>query len=406
MNIKMIGIDHNKASLDERAIFSFTKTKSMLAMDRFCEVSGVYGCVILSTCNRLEIWVNVSEDFSDSLYNILCEIKNVELAKYENVFCYRQGDEAIKHLFDLAAGLKSQILGEDQIVTQIKDALAVARGNNSTDSVLEVLFRSAITAGKCVKTEVVISRKNASLADEMVCALKKKGYSFDNKKCMVIGNGQMGNLVTSTLIKEKAEVLVTLRQYKHGKIELPEGCQGISYEDRYDNIKGCDFVISSTSSPHLTLAKGEVASKLTKPIVLIDLAVPRDIDTKCKELHDVALFDVDDFEVTVDEINRSSLQKAESIISEEMSNFYEWESAASITPNIQYLKEEVSTDVILRVKKNIKKLGIENEKAEKLEEYIEIANQKVVNKLLFALKETLTKEEFEKCIKGLENLYE
>ena len=91
----MIGIDHNKASLDERAIFSFTKTKSMLAMDRFCEVSGVYGCVILSTCNRLEIWVNVSDDFSDSLYNILCEIKNVELSKYENVFCYRQGDEAI-----------------------------------------------------------------------------------------------------------------------------------------------------------------------------------------------------------------------------------------------------------------------------------------------------------------------
>lgn len=148
MSICMVGIDHNKANVDIRALFSFTKKNAVAAMEHWKKIPGINGCVVLSTCNRMEMWASTQDDWDGSLLEELCKIKEVDPTQYETYFVKREGREAVEHLFHLTCGLKSMILAEDQIITQVKDALALARENYVTDSVLEVLFRKAVTAGK------------------------------------------------------------------------------------------------------------------------------------------------------------------------------------------------------------------------------------------------------------------
>ena len=146
MNIQMLGIDYEKAGIDERAIFSFTKKNMESALNFFKQQQGILGVVILSTCNRMEVWVSINEKYADNLYDTLCGIKQVEPEKYCRLFRTRKGQDAVKHLFALSAGLKSQILGEDQILTQVKDALAFSRENatNSLKASIQPTRKSAI----------------------------------------------------------------------------------------------------------------------------------------------------------------------------------------------------------------------------------------------------------------------
>ena len=405
MTIQMIGIDHNKATIDERAIFSFTKGKSISAMEEICKIPNINGCIIISTCNRLEIWASVNDDFSDCLYKLLCNIKNVDHNEYKNAFVHRNDVDAINHLFYLASGLKSQILGEDQIITQVKDSLVTARESGFTDSTLEVLFRMAVTAGKRVKTEVVLTKGNLSSVDEAIINLKKSNYEIKGKNCMVIGNGQMGKLAANAFIEQKSNVFVTIRQYKHSKVLVPDSANIIHYDDRVDYMPNCDIIVSATSSPHLTLTP-DMIRHIKTDIVLIDLAVPRDIDIRCKELPNVTMFDIDDFKISDDEIVTEAKNKASEIISEEIESFFEWQNGAIFTPRIQFIKEEASNDVNLRVKKRIRKINIDKNMVCELENHIDAATQNVINKMLFGLKNSLTKEEFAKCIEGLEKVYE
>ena len=140
MGISMIGIDYNKAPVDIRALFSFTRKGAAEAMIRLKKEEKVAGCIILSTCNRTELWIsgNLSEE---EFYIFLCKEKGLDPDQYARYFTWRSGEDAVKHLFLLTSGLKSQILAEDQIITQVKEALTMARDEYCTDGVLEVLFR-------------------------------------------------------------------------------------------------------------------------------------------------------------------------------------------------------------------------------------------------------------------------
>ena len=174
MTISMIGIDHGRAPVDIRALFAFTKKNAGEAMEQLKEKAGIHGCVILSTCNRLEIWASHEEEEELSLYQCLCELKGIQDGSYEDYFITRRDREAVNHLFHLAGGLKSQILGEDQILTQIKDALNLAREHFASDSVLEVLFRMAATVGKKIKTEAPLAHGNPSVIHQALSSLKEQ----------------------------------------------------------------------------------------------------------------------------------------------------------------------------------------------------------------------------------------
>ncbi len=408
MSICMVGIDHNKASVDVRALFSFTKKNAAAAMEQLKSRNGILGCIILSTCNRMEIWASVEEEWEGSLVEELCIIKEVDPTQFGQYFVMREGKEAVNHLFHLTCGLKSQILGEDQIITQVKDALSLARENYMTDSVLEVLFRMAVTAAKKVKTDVTFSRANVTAMDRAVSMLKEQGFEMNGKTCMVIGNGEMGKLAAQTMQKAGAMVTVTVRQYRSGMVTIPKGCARINYGERMEMLPKCHVVVSATASPNYTLTRELLEeTELMQDIVFIDLAVPRDIEPSIGEMEHVTLYDIDDFQITaVGDYLKDSFDQAEAILLEQQREFYDWYDGRDLIPRIQEIQEEAVTDLELRIHKILGKLPLEDKERESLRGSIEMAAGKVVGKMIFGLRDSLEKETFLACVEGLEKLYE
>lgn len=409
MSIFMIGIDHNKASVDVRALFSFTKKAAGEAMLAFKELDGIHGCVILSTCNRMEVWVSAREDWdADRLYGQLCARRQISGGSYRGYFVSRKEREAVEHLFYLTSGLKSQILGEDQILTQVKDALSLAREAFSTDGVLEVLFRMAVTAGKRIKTEVAFHRADPSVIHQAIRTLKQEGFDVQGRRCMVIGNGEMGKMAAQTLMQAGGDVTVTIRQYRSGMVNIPQGCQRIDYGRRMELVPQCDLVVSATASPNLTLREELFREiTLTKPLILIDLAVPRDIETGLGKWEGITLYDMDSFRVSeTDPEMEESFQQAEGIVREQMDEFYQWLEGRDVIPRILKIQNESVHDLDLRIHKVLQKTPMEEVDRQKLAQTIEKAAGKVVNKLIFGLRDNLEKEVFLECVAGLEKVYE
>lgn len=408
MNIQMIGIDHMQANLTVRERFAFTRKSVVCAMKQFCEVPGIFGCVILSTCNRTEVWIDTKESWSENIHAILCRIKGMETAQFAECFKYRKGKEAVTHLFQLASGLKSQIRGEDQILTQIKDALTLAREAGYSNNSLEVLFRMAVTAGKQVKTDICFPRKNRSAIEMAFHELENNGYLFLGKRCMVIGNGQMGILAAQVLLDRGADVAMTIRSYRHGEVNIPENCKRIAYEKRAEYVPECDYIISATASPHHTITKELLQSVSYKEgLCLMDFAVPRDIACEVQKLPGIVLYDIDDFVTDVQEeehIQRILLQ-VQTILDAQMESFYTWAEGTAIAPHIQLVKEDFVEDFRLRVEKQLAE-NLSAEQKEVVQKVVEQAAEKAVNKLLYGVKKSLPAEVFQTCILNLEKLYE
>ena len=408
MGISMIGIDHNMAPVDIRALFAFTKKSAGEAMEKIKSYKGIYGCVILSTCNRLEVWASVDEEEDVCLYDCVCQLKGISDDSYRNYFVERKDEEAVEHLFYLTSGLKSQIIGEDQILTQVKDALNLARENFAVDGVLEVLFRMAVTAGKKIKTEVPFSHGNPSVIHQAIQFLGQKGYSMQDKTCMVIGNGEMGKVAAQALREAGADVTVTIRQYRSGIVSIPAGCKRINYGERMEYIPECDLVVSATASPNFTLRRELFEElELSGELILIDLAVPRDIELSIGSLEGITLYDMDSFRI--EEIPaelQENLEAAGAIVREQMDEFFQWLDGRDLIPRIQEIKEEAVNDLNLRIAKILKKTQMDEEDRVNLVQAVDTAAGKVVNKLIFGLRDSLNQEAFLECVAGLEKIYE
>lgn len=408
MSICMIGIDHNRAAVDIRAVFSFTKKNAVAAMETLKNTEGILGCVMLSTCNRMECWVSTEQGWDGSLCGLLCDVKGVEPAQYKAYFVERRDREAVDHLFYLTCGLKSQILGEDQILTQVKDALSLARENFSTDSVLEVLFRMAVTAGKKVKTDVSFSRANYTAMDSAVAMLTERGMDLKSMSCLVIGNGEMGKLAAQTLKAQGADVTVTVRQYRSGMVNIPVGCKRIDYGDRMEMLPYCDIVVSATASPNYTITR-ELMERAAwkKGVVFIDLAVPRDIEPGVRELSGLELYDIDDFKGSgMTENYSKSLQEAETVLQEQIREFYGWLEGRDIIPKIQDIQEKAVEDLNLRIHKILTHLPLEDTARADLQKSIDTAAGKVVGKMIYGLRDTMEKDVFLECVEGMGRVYE
>ncbi len=404
----MIGIDYKKASVDVRAQFSFTKKNAAAALENLKKEPGILGCIILSTCNRMEIWASTGEDWKGSLYEFLCREKEKDPREFEKYFVKREEEEAVEHLFYLTSGLKSQILAEDQIITQVKDALALSREAYCTDNVLEVLFRMAVTAAKKVKTQVSFSRANSSVIHQAIERLEDQGFSLQGKTCMVIGNGEMGKVTALALKEAGADVTVTVRQYRSGIVTIPQGCDRINYGERLEFLPKCDLVVSATASPNYTLTMEQIENaKIPGHVVLIDLAVPRDIEPSAGTLNNVTLYDIDSFKIdAVSPKLQASLDQAGEILREQQEEFYNWYNGRDLIPRIQEIKADAVEDLNLRIMKILRKTPMEDSDRENLLKAIDTAAGKVVNKMMFGLKDFMKEEEFINCVEGLEKLYE
>lgn len=408
MNVKMAGIDYTAAEINIRQCFSFTKKAIAETLEKIKKNPIVKGCAILSTCNRMEVWLSLKDGATIDLPKYICDIKKMSSTTYRRYLKVREGKEAVQHLFFLSAGMKSQIVGEDQILTQVKEAAAFSREQECMDHVLEVLFRMAITAGKQVKTEVPMDKANFSAAHQAIHFLKEQGIVLSEKKALVIGNGEMGKITAQALMEEGADVTVTVRQYRSGVVNIPQGAKRMNYGERYQYIPECDLIFSATASPNFTITKECLEKCLQeKKQIYVDLAVPRDMEESIEELETVQMYDMDSFHVEEKSKRmKEQYQQAEEILKKHIQAFYDWQESRDLVPRIQKIGLGSGQDACWRMEKDLKGLEVSEEEKDKLRGQIRQTTGKVVDKLLFTLRNQVDTDTLRQCIEIMEQVYE
>ena len=319
MSIVMSGLDCHRASiaLRERLAFSPQQVQTLLGWLR--QQPGVDGCVLLSTCNRTELYLSGE---AETPWRLLCRGAGVPETELEPYFTTRTGTDAARHLMEVACGLHSQILGENQIITQVRTALELAQEKKTVNPVLAALFRRAVTAGKRARTEVSVTRDAPSMGTRCRDILQQELGDLAGKKILVIGNGQMGRLAAELLHDAGASVQVTLRTYRHGQTLVPAGCGTVPYEDRLAAMEGVDALGSATASPHYTITLAQLQTIQRPPKVAVDLAVPRDIDPACAGI--LRCYDTDALGAGGPG-SPEELAAMQAIAGEELEKFFQWQ---------------------------------------------------------------------------------
>lgn len=318
-NIVCAGIDYSTASIEIREKFSFTKAKQEEFYEFLSKNDEILGAVLISTCNRSELCLSLKDGVEINPFELTCEFLGFSEKDYKYKIC--RGDDVIYYLCMLAAGVKSQIFGEDQIISQIKSSVCKARELDMTDSIIEVLFRTAITSAKKIKTSLNLAKREISIADFVVFEMKK--HKIDS--VLVIGNGEMGRHMVKTLVSTGKKVFMSVRQYKHKQVEIPEGCTPVEYSEIYDYMEQVDAVISATLSPHYTVKIEEFNKISNKPKYLFDLAIPRDIDVEISNISGISLYDVDSLSPKdSNSRHEEEISEIRTIIRKYIEDFYKW----------------------------------------------------------------------------------
>lgn len=390
MNLYMTGIDFTRASIDEREPVSFVRGQVQELLPRIRAGAGVAGCVLLATCNRTELYIHTDGASADPLA-LLCGAAGVSAAGYRSLSVLRRDEDAAAHLMAVAAGLESQIFGDDQIITQVRDAAALARETNTGDSVLDTLFRRAVTAGKRVKTEVKLARVPASAAARGVDKAEALLGSLAGRRAVVIGNGEMGRLAASILRTRGCEVTVTLRTYRHGETVVPAGCATHPYEERYAVLEGADLAFSATASPHCTITAEGLAALTHPPRLLVDLAMPRDVERAAADDGRVTVYDLDDLG-DLETADAAGRDMALAIVGEALTDFTAWYGYRQSLPVIARLKDTAAER--LRYDHAFEGLYTEND----IDGLLELAVNKTVDLLLGGMKEIVSPARLSACL--------
>ncbi len=379
LKLKMAGIDHHTAALAERERAALAAGQVERLLPRIRGTEGAEGCVLLCTCNRTELYLCGDCDAAAAF----------EAAFGMSPAIVREGMDAARRLFEVAAGLESQIFGDDQILTQVGDAAALARRQKAACGVLDQLFRRAVTAGKRVKTEVRLTAVPESAVRQGVRFAARRLGCLEGRRALVIGNGKMGRLAAGLLREAGCRVAVTLRTYRHGETVIPAGCTACPYDDRYAAMEGADLVVSATASPHWTLTAQAFGELRDPPGLLIDLAAPRDIDPELSAFAEVA--DLDGLG-TPPEAGRAERAAAEAILEEELEAFRQWDAYREALPEIAALKAGICER--LRHTPGFPKLC----GAQDAEGAAELAVGKTVDLLLGGMKEIVTPQRLAACL--------
>lgn len=339
MNLTMTGIDFVHAKLQQRERVSFVRGQVQTLLPQIAAMPGVSGCALLATCNRTELYVHSADGVSLDPLSLLARAAGFDVDEFRPLSVTCADAACVQHLMAVAAGLESQIFGDDQILTQVRDAAALAREAQTIDGVLDTLFRRAVTAGKRVRTDVKLTGVPASAAEVGVRRARDFFGSLEGRRAVVIGNGAMGRLAASTLRAAGCKVTVTLRSYHHGETVVPAGCDTFPYDRRCEVLEGADLAVSATTSPHYTLSAQQIAELHRPPRLLLDLAMPRDIEQAAGDDARVTLWNLDDLGDLDDTRNTAARQAAGSILDEEQAEFYRWYAYRQALPVIAAVKE-------------------------------------------------------------------
>ena len=321
--MECISISHKTAASGERQKFYIPGETAGDFLKKVRAAAGVEQCVLLSTCNRTEIYVQGEENRFPGLEETLADFSGSESEQIRNLARRYQGRKALRHLFRVVCGMESMVLGEDEILGQTRDAYMSAKEAGNTGFELNSAFQAALACAKRVKTETMISKtavSGATLAASEVARLP-----LSHKTVLLMGSsGQMGSIILKNLLSQKnVRIIATVRS--HNGICLSGGGQvtHVDYQERYAALEEADAVISATASPHYTLTAGRVqkAIRSWKESLFLDISMPPDLDVQIGKLAHCRLVALDDVKGLARENNRRKQQAfadAEEILEEEL----------------------------------------------------------------------------------------
>jgi len=383
LSIILAYLDYKSANIDIREKFSFTANRVKEILREIKKDSCVFGAVLLSTCNRTELYISSTEIDKIKPAEVLCKQAGLNDEKVIALFNIKHDGDAITHLMEVACGLQSMVLCEDQIITQVKNAASIAREEKTSDSVLETLFRLSTTAAKKAKTQVRIKAVPTSVAESAIDFLQNK-CNLVNKKVLVIGNGETGRLCCKRLKVLGADVTITLRKYKHGETIVPYGCSTIAYDDRTEILSNVEVVVSATSSPHYTITYDMLDKLENKPAYFMDIALPRDIEPRIAEFGEIECYNLDDVCGDYSEINAGEICEIREIINSYYIQFEKWNTFHKGAKLIKSIKEST----FRKVSSSLDLSEISYEDAELIEQTV----NKTVDILMYSLKDELSYE--------------
>ncbi len=391
MKLFIAGLNHNTADVEVREKLAFEGPRleeGLLKLNGLPEFEEV---VVLSTCNRVELYANAKDTEKApeaALKAFISDFHGIQAGLLEGALYFHEGRTAVKHAFRVASSLDSMVVGEPQILGQLKDAFEFALKNKTTGVLLNKLMKKAISVAKRVRTETRIAENAVSIGFAAVELAKKIFADMDRKSVMLLGAGEMAELAAKHLLSTGIrELFIANRTYERGCALAHEmGGRSVRFEEFLHEMEHTDIVICSTGAPDYVVTKAQMQvvmkERKQKPVFIIDISVPRNIDPAINDLDNVYLYDVDDLQGVVDGNilgREKEAEKAEAIIEDEVETFQRWQSSLEAVPAIVALRdraEAIRKEEFLKLINRLPGLGEAEKRA------VEHMAAAIVNKLI------------------------
>lgn len=412
MEVAVVGVNHKVAPIAIREKVAFSEARKIEAMDKLLDY-GIEEVVILSTCNRSEIYISTKVEKTQNAIEFVKDFYKsfFEIAEISNYLFIEKGKKAIEHLYCVAAGLDSIVLGEDQILGQVSDAHLFAMEFGGSKKILNKMFREAVTTAKEIKESTKMSEVPLSVSYIGVKYLKQEIGNLQGKKALVVGLGEMGRLAFRHLIEEGVSDIYMCNRNHEKVYDLSKEYSAITpidYEERYDYLNRVDIVVTATSSPHTVIKSSNIVD-LNKQIYMMDLAMPRDIEPEVSQIEGVTLFDIDDLsrishenEHKREELAKQAMQMVEKKIEE----FLVWCDIIKVDPVIQSLNQkckDISDDTLSYI---YRKMDLDCREKKILEKMISSALARVIREPVLKLKSIEEEEKRDAYIQLMGELFE
>ncbi len=368
LDIVLLGLNHKTAPVELRENLAFSKDETSAALKAFKESPAISEAILISTCNRVELLM-ATEDKSnamDAVKLLLAEFKKIPVTEFENALYIHDGDDAVRHIFRVASSLDSMVVGEPQILGQIKEAYQTATIKKTSGVLLNKLLHRTFFVAKRVRSETGIGDHAVSISYAAIELGRKIFGTLEGKKVLLIGAGEMAELAVEHLIRNRTgDIFVANRTFERG-VKLASKFKGkpVRFEEITDCLQRVDIIISSTGSPDYVVTrdqvKGVMHSRRNRPLFFIDIAVPRDIDPAINRLTNSYIYDIDDLKGVIDnniESRNKEAIKGERIVDEAVIRFRQWYDNMDVVPTIVALRDKMDNIARSEVKKTLQTLN-------------------------------------------------
>ena len=399
IRIVNIGMNHETAPVELRECLAKDPAHADRALAMMRELSCVKEGMFLSTCNRVEavFTTEQTEEAKSSIVSVLSELGGMPSETFASSLFTYEDQDAVRHIFRVASSLDSMVIGEPQILGQIKEAYASATKEKTTGVILNRLLHRAFHTAKRVRTETGISDAAVSVSYAAVELAKKIFYDFKGKKVLLIGAGEMAELAARHLLSQGVSSITVANRTFQKAVEVAQGFKGVpvSFEEIGARLLEADIVISSTAAPGYVIThdqvKGSMKKRRNRPLFFIDIAVPRDVEPEVNDLENVYVYDIDDLKGII-QVNLSQREeeavKAERIVEEEVIKFEQWLKTLEVVPTIVSLKEKAETIRQAELKKSLSGLGeLSPSQIKSLETLTLSITEKILNDPILFLKQ-------------------